>query len=80
MCTPSAYIITRLHINSYLREKKTTTKNKLILTLEPGPSSQPSSWLTLQARLMAEILRGCVTTMLQGSASLPPVNSSSKRN
>lgn len=28
------------------------------ITFEPGPSSQPSSWLTLQARLMADILRG----------------------
>lgn len=52
----------------------------MYFTFDPGPSSQPSSWLTLQARLMADILRGCVTTMLQGWASLPPVNSSSRRN
>lgn len=37
-----------------------------MFTFDPGPSSQPSSWLTLLARLMAEIRRGCVTTMLQG--------------
>lgn len=57
--------------------RENTSDSEGAFTFDPGPASQPSSWLTRQARLMAEILRGCVTTTLQGLASPPPARSSS---
>lgn len=66
----------RLRCDKHVEKKKKIS----IFTFDPGPSSQPSSWLTLHARLMADILRGWVTTMLQGCAAVPPVNRSSRRN